>query len=480
MTYLTEFLGAHAAERPDDVALYCSKSQLTWAELFNQVEILGAWIASQTPEDGSVAIDIPTSIEFAVTFLATANAGRRAIIYDNTWSPTIRSDVEKSVQVDLCVSQTSFPDIRTLPCASLSIKTPDADTPLMVGFTSGSTGKVKGFERTHGSWVSSILAAQSEFSMRHDDRVCAPGSVSFSLFLYALAHCIYVGASLRLCQQFQPKNILADMRSDRSTVLLAVPTQAKLLIDMASRSGVPLSDSLRLIITSGAKWRGGITNDQQCAIQNAEILEFYGASELSFVSIARPGDNPPANSVGKAFDGVEIDIRGADGTSLEQGRTGAIWVRSPMLFSRYVIGESPECMWDKGFFTVGDHGYLDTDGFLYLAGREMRMIITSGANLYAEAVEAAIGVHESVENVSVIGIDEALRGQRVIAFLKLKQNGCKPNAREFAAICRSQLGRHAIPSKFYLVDDWPLAASGKTNHQALLAMANAPEALPQL
>ena len=77
MTYLTEFLGAHAAERPDDVALYCSKSQLTWAELFNQVEILGAWIASQTPEDGSVAIDIPTSIEFAVTFLATANAGRR-------------------------------------------------------------------------------------------------------------------------------------------------------------------------------------------------------------------------------------------------------------------------------------------------------------------------------------------------------------------------------------------------------------------
>lgn len=480
MTYLTEFLEAHAAKRPDDIALYCGKSLLTWSELFNQVEILGAWIALQTPENGSVAIDIPTSIEFAVTFLAAANVGRRAVIYDNTWPPSIRSEVEKSVQVDLSVSLETFPDISTLPCSSASRKAPDADTPLMVGFTSGSTGKVKGYERTHGSWVSSILSAQSEFSIRYDDRVCAPGSVSFSLFLYALAHCIYVGAGLRLCRQFQPKNILADMRSDRSTVLLAVPTQAKLLIEMASRSAVPLSDSLRLIITSGAKWRGGITDDQRCVIRNAEILEFYGASELSFVSIARTSDNPPANSVGKAFDGVEIDIRAADGTSLEHGQTGAIWVKSPMLFSRYVVGESPECMWDKGFFTVGDHGYLDADGFLYLAGREMRMIITSGANLYAEAVEAAIGGHEQVENVSVIGVDEALRGQRVVAFLKLRQTGCKPNAREIAAICRSQLGRHAIPSKFYLVDDWPLAASGKTNHQALLALARSPEALQQL
>lgn len=480
MTYLTHLLATHADHRPDGVALHCDEQHLTWSGLHKQVEALSAWIAFETPERGSVAIDLPTSLEFAVAFLASVHAGRRAIIYDHSWSHAIRSDVESALQIDLRISPDTFPDMATLPVGQGAWTPPTSATPLMVGFTSGSTGKVKGYERTHGSWVASILTAQEVFAITPEDRVCAPGSVSFSLFLYALAHCVYVGASLRLCRDFKPKRLIEQMHTDKSTVLLAVPTQAKLLIDVAARSDKPVSDALRLIISSGAKWRGALSTAQRRAIPDAEILEFYGASELSFVSIARERDTAPGQSVGKPFDGVNVDICAPDGSRLGPGQTGAIWVRSAMLFSRYVVGESPESKWDDGYFTVGDHGFLDQDGYLYVVGREKRMLVTSGANLYPEAVEAVIAGHASIETVSVMGIDEALRGQRVVAFLKLKQNECRPSAREIADICLSQLGRHAVPSKFFLVDEWPLSASGKTNHQALLEMINASEKLQQL
>lgn len=480
MAYLTQQLATHADQSPDGVALRCDDQQLSWAVLLEHVEALGAWIISKTPACGSVAIDLPTSLDFSVAFLASVHVGRRAIVYDHSWSEQIRTDVESSIKIDLTISSDTFPDIRSLPSPKSPFDRPVETTPLMVGFTSGSTGKVKGYERTHGSWVSSILSAQSVFEITAEDRVCAPGSVSFSLFLYALVHCVYAGASLRLCQHFQPKRILEAMRADHSTVLLAVPTQARFLIDIASRSDQPVSDTLRMIISSGAKWRGGISAMHRRAISNAEVVEFYGASELSFVTAACESDNPPPNSVGKPFAGVSIDIRASNGARMGHGETGVIWVKSAMLFSGYVVGESPESKWDADYFTVGDHGYLDTDGYLYVVGREKRMIVTSGANLYPEAVEAVISEHCSVDAVSVLGIDEVLRGQRVVAFIKFKKDATRPTAHQISEVCRLHLGQHAVPSKFYLVDDWPLAASGKTNHEALIQMIRNASEIRQL
>lgn len=480
MTNITQALATHAEVRPSDVALRCGERQLTWKDLAKRVAVLGAWMASRTPTGGSIAIDMPTSLEFALAFLGAAHAGRRAVVYDRTWSEQIRTDVEASLGVDLRLTPETFPEIENLPTPDEKRPALVSETPLMVGFTSGSTGRVKGYERNHRSWVESIRAAQPAFELTPGDRVCAPGSVSFSLFLYALVHCIHVGASLRLCTQFRPKRILGEMRADKCTVLLAVPTQAKVLIDAACRSAQSVSDELRLVITSGAKWRGDLSDAQRRAINDARILEFYGASETSFISIAHIDDGTPPHSVGKPFKGVEIDIRAADGRSLPAGETGKIWVKSAMLFTRYVVGDSPESAWEGGYLTVGDHGYLDAAGFLYIAGREKRMLVTAGANLYPEAVENVIAGHRAIENVSVIGIDEAVRGQRVVAFLKLKAGSERPSVFELSDLCRSRLGRHATPSKFYVVDDWPVAASGKTDFDALLQRVKAFPACPQL
>jgi long-chain acyl-CoA synthetase len=480
MTYLTCLLSKHAGANPDGIALRCEAQELTWSALHEQVENFSAWIVSRTPDGGSVAIDLPTSLDFAVAFLATVHVGRRAVIYDHNWPHAIRSDVENALQIDLSISSDTWPVVDTLQGLPGDFVAPDADTPLMVGFTSGSTGKVKGYERTHGSWISSIVSAQKSFDIRPGDWVCAPGSVSFSLFLYALAHCVYVGAALRLSGHFQPKRILEGMHTDRCTVLLAVPTQAKLLIGTAARSANYDLGALRMIISSGARWGADLSDAHRRVVPNARIFEFYGASELSFVSVAQLYDTVPPGSVGKPFDGVTIEIRAPDGSRCGDGQTGAIWVKSSMLFSRYVVGESPESKWDADFFTVGDHGHLDADGYLYIAGREKRMLVTSGVNLYPEAVEAVISSHDAIEDVSVMGVDEALRGQRVVAFLKLRQNEKKPSSREIAGMCVTELGRHATPSKFYVIDEWPLAESGKTNHQALLEMIGTTSEIQQL
>lgn len=480
MSALLQPLRHHAAAHPNAIALAVNDTRLTWQDMIVRADALAAGIADRTPPGGSVAIDLPTSIDAAVAFTATAMAGRRSMLIESNWPPAIRAAVDAALPADIVIDATSMADLLTRPAANAASAPPTDHAPLMVGFTSGSTGMVKGYERTHGSWARSITVADAAFPITANDRVCAPGTLSFSLFAYALMHGLNRGASVRLAQTFRPRSVLDDMQADATTVLFCVPTQATMMIDAAERRGGASLDQVRLILSSGQKWPDALTTRAKAVFPNAEIIEFYGASETSFISYTRTGNAGPTGSVGRPFDGVDIAIREDAGRDAPIGTSGRLWVRSDMVFTRYVMGDAPECRRDGDWITVGDHGWMDAGGFLYLQGREQRMLVTSGVNLYPEVLEAALAQHPDIADAAIVGLPDPVRGKRIVAALTLTDAAQRPDPNDVASICRDHGGASAVPRAVHIVDPWPRTPGGKTDFEQITQLLDGPTKMPLL
>jgi long-chain acyl-CoA synthetase len=202
----------------------------------------------------------------------------------------------------------------------------------------------------------------------------------------------------------------------------------------------------------------------QSLFPNARIIEFYGASETSFMTWMPAEANVPAQVVGHPFANVEIEIReprAPDGT-------GLIYVRSPMVFMDYAGGghDGTAALRDGDWLSVRDMGRLDAQGRLHMMGRQNRMIVTQGKNLFPEELESVLATHPSVAVASAHGLPHPVRGQQVVAVVQL-ESGATLTAAELTAWCRERLEVYKVPRRFFACEPWPLTASGKTDHPAL-------------
>ena len=221
---------------------------------------------------------------------------------------------------------------------------------------------------------------------------------------------------------------------------------------------------------SGARWARHRTAELQALFPQARIIEFYGASETSFIAWMEADVNAPAQVVGQPFGNVEIDIRDAEAP----GGSGLIFVRSPMLFMDYmgtktdVTTDATAAIRDGDWLSVRDMGHLDAHGRLCLAGRQNRMITTQGKNLFPEELESVLTSHPGIAKASVQGVADALRGMKVVAVVQPDPAYAgELHATELSAWCRAQLEAYKAPKRYFICDDWQLTASGKTDHAAL-------------
>jgi long-chain acyl-CoA synthetase len=412
---------------------------------------------------------------------------------------------------------------------------PDAagHLPFYVGFTSGSTGAPKFYRRDHLSWVASFRGDAIEFGIGPDDVVLAPGALAHSLFLYAMVHGLHVGATVVLCRHFRPAAIPDLIRTHNVSVLYGVPTHLRLILEaalnndrhpeVAARSAalegwtatqvgysrlaqlsMPISgkpeigadhpsrlaalapqddgsllNSVRWVLSSGAKWFADALPDLRRLFPASRFAEFYGASELSFVTVAKDDEPVPPDSVGRAFPGVSVSIRDRAGRRLPPGRVGRVFVESPLLFSGYAVGGEHDLYRAGNAVCVGDRGRLDVDGFLYLVGREKRMIVTSGKNIFPEEIERVLESHPAVAAAAVLGMPDAKRGERLVALLSLR-TCIRTNPATLIAHLRRVLPLYKVPRVYGAVSAWPRTASGKSDFAALRLLWNTPacERLP--
>lgn len=359
----------------------------------------------------------------------------------------------------------------------------------IVGTTSGSTGMAKKYQRTQASWLASFAADQHEFGLNDRDIIIAPGSLQHSLFSYALCHGLHIGATVVLSESFRTDRVLEQIEQHQGTVLYGVPTQLKLIAQQAcgntpGHAPGKTFPSVRWVLSSGARWFSEILPQLKQSFPNASIAEFYGASELSYVSLALHTKDPtlPQGSVGRPFHGTQIQIEPAD------RQQGKIWVHSQGLFDAY-IGNAPEDFSERidaqgrRWCSVGDLGWVNEKGYLFLTGRESRKLVVSGKNLYPEEVEQLLLGHPHIEEAAVLGVPDDLRGERLVAAVKFsgskagaQEGALEPSAppltpSELIAFLKPLVEDFKLPRYYVVTKDWPRTATGKTDFSALHALA---------
>lgn len=464
------------ADRYDNLALVFESHNITRDELEKQLNRLSAWLRIRVNTGAQIALYLPNSPALVVFFLAGVRAGCEMQVFDHQWpAATVLGLLAKLSPALLITDQAiggdqaivvcdapyqGFNDIANQVGAAQQATPQPAPAPNTVfytGFTSGSTGTPKGFRRTYASWLASFKHDQAECPLYADDRIIAPGALSHSLFLYALLRGVHAGIPVIICRRFSAHNVARVIALHGATVLYSVPAQIGTLIQLPATHYT----SVRRVFSSGAKWPPQWRAVFDKVFCHAELCEFYGASELSFVAIAKASESPPAQSVGRAFRGVTIRIKDARGNDLPAGETGQVFVESDMVFLGYAGERCVDGVHTA--LTVGDRGYLDNQGFLFLRGRVDRMIVSSGKNIYPEEIEQVLLVHPGIDCAAVIGVDDDKRGQRLVAVVKGKSETRICRA-DLLTHCRNSLPPYKVPRVYAVCETWPLTRSGKTDN----------------
>lgn len=329
--------------------------------------------------------------------------------------------------------------------------------------TSGSTGKPKTIRRSPESWQVSFEQNQRLFDLNDADHYAVLGSLGHSLSLYAALEAMHIGATLSVLSNLSPKQQLRALKSRGASVLYATPTQLKQLVYWSAKEGITGIEAMRLIMVGGGKLLGSEKQRISDLFLSAEIVEFYGTSETSFISLGRA--DTPSGSVGRPYPGVEITIAGSDAPYV----SGQIRVKSPYLAQSYVGAETPDIIDKDGFVTTGEIGYVDADGYLYLQGRSDRMITVSDRNIFLEAIEQAIEELDDIVICAVVAKPDSLRGSRTVCFIE--QSHERYSTSDIRQHCRNILGEHHVPKEIHFLQALPLTPSGKPDLQNLSRMA---------
>ena len=441
---------AHWAQtRAEVVALDDGHTRLTFADLYAAVSQQAQALKHREAPATVCVDDTSSTLAQLISFLAIIMSGRCAAVTDPDWPLAVREQVQAAMTQD-----------------AARLPPPTPHTPFYIGFTSGSTGQPKGFRRHHQSWTESLRVCLDTFGADAATRVLAAGRISHSLFLFGMVLGLWSGAGVVVQARFSAARMVDTLQQGHTPCLVAVPSQLLLMLALAERRQTPPIESVRLILISGARWMRDRTNDLQTLFPKARIVEFYGASETSFMAWMDADASAPPQAVGQPFSNVDIAIHNPQPPL----GTGQIFVRSPMLFMDYV-GADPDhtaAIREGEWLSVRDMGYIDHKGYLCLVGRENRMVVTQGKNLFPEEVEAVLLRDQRIAQAFVHGVADPLRGQLVVAVLQLHDRHTPFSTHDLAVLCREYLEAYKTPKRVWLCDAWPFTASGKTDHAALV------------
>lgn len=333
---------------------------------------------------------------------------------------------------------------------------------LFLGFTSGTTGNPKGYIRTHESWFESFYLTANTFNINCKNIVLAPGPLAYSFSIYAAIHTLFVGGTFYFVEKYNPKQIVEIMSQEENVVCYLVPTMIKSFMDFVIQNNVRDITSLESVITSSAKCSPALKRILKERFPNANIVEYYGTSEASFISMLKLEDPiEKSNSVGRIFNNVEIMLKDGERIIEAANTIGKLYVRSNMLFKGYLIDgkEVKKSITDDGWFETGDYVRVDDDNYLYICGRANNMLISGGINVFPEEVESVLLLLDEIEDVIVTGVEDSYWGEKIIALIKWK--GPKMEPQDIKEYCKNHLPPYKIPQEFYNVEQFPHTISGK-------------------
>jgi len=494
-------LFAHTSDKhPDRVALCLGDTTLGYRDLAEASDRMAGLMRARGVAPGDrVGLMVPNVPEFAVVYYGILRAGAvvvpmnpllkaREVAYHledsgarialswHTCAEEARVGGERAGGTEVTVV-----DPEALP-RLLADHAPEglmadraAEDTAVILYTSGTTGRPKGAELTHGNLVRNVEVTQSDLLRLGPDDVVFGGLPLFHSFgqTVTLNTTLAAGASLVLLQRFEAAEALDLLVDHDVTVFAGVPTMYAALLGVPDAPALP---ALRVCVSGGAALPVEVLHRFQDHF-GGELLEGYGLSETSPVaSFNQPGRLRKPGSIGTPVTGVEMRVVGPEGDPLPPGEVGEIAIRGHNIMKGYwdKPTETAEVLDEDGWFRTGDLGRVDDDGYFYVVDRKKDMVIRGGFNIYPREIEEVLYEHPAVAEAAVVGVPHAELGEEVGAAVALRP-GARATPDELREHVKAQVAPYKYPRLVWLVDALPKGPTGKILKREIVP----PTATPQ-
>lgn len=339
------------------------------------------------------------------------------------------------------------------------------DTAFMI-YTSGTTGNPKGVILSHRNFCFDGPVMAQTYGLTENDTTIA---VLPLCHIFSIASPFFAGlssgGSVVVVERFNPQKIFELIEKYRVTWFPGVPTMFIYMLNAIDECKNDLS-SLRMGLSGGASLPVEILERWEQR-SHAGIIEVYGLTESTGLVTANPVFGiRKAGSIGINAAGITAMVVGKDGVECPVGQVGELIFKGPNATKGYyhLPQETAEKI-KNGWVYTGDHAYRDDDGYFYIVGREKELIISGGYNIYPREIEEVLQGHEAVQEVAVIGVPDANKGEVPKAFVTLKANA-KITGEELMEFCGRSLARYKIP-KIQFIAELPKNQTGKIMKKSL-------------
>ena len=446
---------------------------LTWGELDRRANQWARTLADEGAGVGSlVAMGIPNSPELVLAALGCWKIGAVPIPMRWDLPEWERKRLLDVIDAAVVIGDDNCPAVAAAAANQSDAPVPDAVSPMVNGIcSSGSTGLPKVILSTQPAlWTPRL----NEPFLAHWAPVTQPQTILVPAPLYHTngfntLNFLLGGDPLIVLEKFDAAVVLDVIERHRVTHFTATPT---MLARIANVPGVARRDlsSVVWIMLGAAVMPPTLMRTWFDLLSPEQVVVAYGMTEQLGLTALR-GDEwlTHPGSVGRGFRDTEIRILDADGNEVPDGRIGEIYLRAPMSGAyRYVGGAPPLPSTPDGFHTGGDLGYLDGDGYLYVADRRADMIVTGGANVFPAEVESALADHDAIADVVVIGLRDAEWGRRVHAVVQPVDAAHPPTEHDVIGYAKSRLAGYKVPKSVEFVATIPRTAATKVNRSAMI------------
>jgi len=485
---LGRWLADRARTTPQRVAIRFLGQDLTYAELDSRATRLAAGLAARGLRRGDrLATLTTTSPDHVATFFACARLG--VALQPISWrlaSAEVAYQLEDA-EPSLLLASDDYAELARkagtkVEIARIGDPTLEADgevedvarddDPLLLVYTSGTTGKPKGALLSHANCFWTNLSFDRTTSLRDGD-VVLQVLPQFHVGGWNVQPLLawWKGATVVLEPAFDAARALDLIAEHGVTTMMGVPAT---YLFLAHEPGFAVADlsSLRLAVVGGAPMPEALL--ETWIARGIEIVQGYGLTEAAPNVLCLPPEEATRKLgfAGKPYPHVDVALRDADTGALVEGTgTGELVVRGPNVFAGYWRNaEATEAAFADGWLLTGDVAERDAEGFYRIAGRIKDMVISGGENVYPAEIEDVLHAHPAVLEAAVVGVPDERWGEACAAFVVLRE-GSNVGTEELQRLCRDRLARFKVPKTFAFVDALPRSSMGKVLKDELRAGA---------
>ena len=485
---------AACGQRFGDAPAYVSADgwPLSYTELDRlSDEVAGGLRVRGVGEGDVVALCLPAGPEYPVAYVAAAKVGAVTAGVNPRLSPPERAAVIAVADPRLviatrelapaehgaAVEEVMAADHVDGVLATLRVKghaaatvPDDPDRPVVIIFTSGTTGTPK------GAWfcnrqLSAITAIDIGDRWGGGGRGLIGTATAHLGFMTKLAGNLRQGGCQYFTHRWRAEEALRFTAEHRLTSVAGIPTQVALMLQAPDFDRYDL-ECVKAIVIGGGPATPSLVEEARRRF-DAALMVRYSCTEAAIgigTSLTDPLEDAVV-SVGRPLNGVALALLDADDQAVPVGEVGQVCLRSPAVMSGYWrdVEATEAAFTEEGFVRTGDLGWLDEAGRLHLAGRTKEMYVRGGYNVYPIEVESVLADHPSVAAVAVVPRPDPVMGEIGVAVIVPRAGASGPTLDELRRFGASRLAAYKLPQDVLTVDALPLTAMEKVDRRALTA-----------